>query len=205
MFSKLFNFAVERILKNSFMFELQQKIFNDYEKVRDEFNDYLSKDGIKILDVGCSTGTAAANIFDLAETDYSGIDISEEYITLARNKYGNNKFLTMDATDMKFKDKTFDIVLFNGVMHHMSDELISSCLKEVRRVLKTDGYILIGEPVFTKSMPISTFFLNHDRGKFIRSTQGYENLISEFKLVRKRYFRFSTHRFLSLVLTKDKI
>ena len=53
----------------------------------------------------------------------------------------------MDATDMKFKDKTFDIVLFNGVMHHMSDELIGSCLKEVTRVLKTDGYILIGEPV----------------------------------------------------------
>ena len=187
------------------MFELQQKIFNDYEKVRDEFCDFLSKDGIKILDVGCSTGTAAANIFDLTKTDYSGIDISEEYISLARKKYSHKKFLTMDATDMKFKDQTFDIVLFNGVMHHMSNELIDNCLKEVNRVLKSDGYILIGEPVFTKSMPISTFFLNHDRGKFIRNTQGYENLVSEFKLVRKRYFRFSIHRFLSLVLTKDKV
>tara|TARA_B100000965_G_scaffold403034_1_gene430290 strand:- start:1546 stop:2154 length:609 start_codon:yes stop_codon:yes gene_type:complete len=202
MSSKIINFFVERLLKNSLMFELQQKIFNDYDKVEDEFSDYLSKDNIKILDVGCSTGTAAANIFDLSKTDYIGIDISDEYISLARNKYGYDKFINMDATQMKFDSETFDIVLFNGVMHHMSDKLICDCLKEVRRVLKPNGYILIGEPVFTKSMPISTFFLNHDRGKFIRDTEGYKNLIREFKLERERYFRFSTHRFLSLVLKK---
>ena len=173
-----------------FFFELQQKLFNDYDKVKEEFKDYLFNENIKVLDIGCSTGTAASYLFDFTKGNYTGIDISDKYIQLARKNYSKDSFVKMDATQMDFEDESFDIVLFNGVLHHMSDELIRNCLKEVQRVLKNNGKVLVGEPVFTKSMPISTFFLNHDRGKFIRESDGYKDLISSFKIERERYFRF---------------
>ena len=53
----------------------------------------------RILDVGCSTGTAAANIFDLAETDYSGIDSFSSFICYWRKIFVN---LTSDFGKFSF-------------------------------------------------------------------------------------------------------
>ena len=56
---------IELTLKHAFMFEWQQRVFNDYSVVRVEFSDYLNQNGQKVLDVGCSTGIASRVIFDM--------------------------------------------------------------------------------------------------------------------------------------------
>ncbi len=59
--------------------------------------------------------------------------------------------------------------------------------------------LLIAEPVFTPNDLRSNFFLSLDRGRHIRETGQYEALLSDFRIERQRYFRFSFHRFASFV------
>lgn len=194
--------AIERTLENPAMFELQQKLCNDYTTVSDEFAEFLNQPRLKILDVGCSTGTCAGNIIDMKKHDYTGVDISPKYTAMASLRYPDGKFMAMDARRMSFEDNSFDIVMFNGVLHHMPDDLILDCAKEVNRVVKPEGVVLVGEPVFTDSKPISTFLLKLDRGKFIRDTESYIRVLKPLRVERQRYFPFSAHRFCSIVLKK---
>jgi len=110
----------------------------------------------------------------------------------------------MDGRKLEFPDQSFDVVSFIGVVHHMEDDEIKACLQEVKRVLKPLGYLLWGEPVLTPNELISNIFLSIDRGKYIRESSQYLDLLDGFEVIRKRYFRFSLHRFFSVVAKANK-
>lgn len=50
----------------------------------------------------------------------------------------NVKFYQMDATDMKFKDRCFDMVSIALVLHEADEELAGKLILEAKRVLKDD-------------------------------------------------------------------
>jgi len=188
-----------RLLSVPFVFQLQQRVFNDYGNVKKEFDDYLERGPLRILDIGCSTGACGQAIFDMTRDDYVGIDITERYAKYASRTYARGTYMAMDGRSLRFEDEHFDVVSFIGVLHHMDDETARRSLDEARRVLKADGVLLVAEPVFTANDLRSNLFLSIDRGKHIRESSEYEALASAFRVERKRYFRLSFHRFLSLV------
>lgn len=190
---------LSRVLSVPFVFQLQQRLFNDYGNVRIEFAAYLERGPLRILDVGCSTGAGGQAIFDMARDDYVGIDFTERYTTYASRMYPRGRFMTMDGRALQFEDERFDVVSFIGVLHHMDDETARRSLEEARRVLKPDGALLVAEPVFTANDLRSNCLLSIDRGKHVRESGEYAALASAFRIERKRYFRLSFHRFLSLV------
>jgi SAM-dependent methyltransferase len=187
-----------RILALPGVFQLQQRIFNNYANVRAEFSDYLDRGPVRILDVGCSTGACGQAVFDLERDDYTGIDITDRYVQYAKREYPRGKYVTMDARRMMFESDTFDVISFIGVLHHMDDDTATQSLAQARRVLKKGGTLLVAEPVFTPNDLRSNVFLSLDRGKFIRESAQYERLLANFEIERRRYFRFSFHRFLSV-------
>ena len=192
---------LHRILENPFVFQLQQKVCNNYDAVFDEFSDYLKIKNQSIIEIGCSTANCASEIVDMNNDYYVGVDLDQNYIERAKKNAPLGNFFKMDARKLSFGNSQFDIAVFNGVIHHMDDELILSCLSEVQRVLKENGKILISEPVFSRGI-LSTILLKLDRGNFIRKQEEYKNLFSQFSIERERYFRFSAHKFCSFVLSK---
>jgi hypothetical protein len=60
--------------------------------------------------------------------------------------------------------------------------------------------LLIAEPLFTPGRWYSNALLRADRGRHIRTEEGYLKLAPKWTIERRRTFRFSVHRFLSLVL-----
>lgn len=52
--------------------------------------------------------------------------------------------ILIDARDMKLSDASFHCVFCSGVLEHVDD--YQSVLREVRRVLKTNGVFLVGVP-----------------------------------------------------------
>ena len=190
---------VFKILSNPVFFDLQQKLCNNYENVRVEFSEYLSKPSITVLDLGCSTGRAGREICDMQKQSYVGIDLAPRYIEFAKKNNPMADYRVMDGRNLEFPTHFFDIIMFVGVLHHMDDVTAKACLKEVRRTLKPTGYLLMAEPVFTSNSLLSNIFLSLDRGKFIRESSQYIDLISEFELVKKQYFKLSLHRFISIV------
>ncbi|MFQ6093817.1 MAG: class I SAM-dependent methyltransferase [bacterium] len=49
-----------------------------------------------------------------------------------------------DGQVLPFANKSFDLVLLIGVLHHLEDQ--SNCLQEVRRILRRGGRVFICEP-----------------------------------------------------------
>lgn len=78
---------------------------------------YDLKKEISLLDFGC--GTAA--LLDYIKTNninnisYTGLDISKEFVKVAKEKFSDVTFLCGDILDSDFKISRFDYVIMNGV------------------------------------------------------------------------------------------
>lgn len=194
---------IRQTLSIPLIFDLQQKLCNNYVAMLEEFAGYLKVSGKRILDVGCSTAACAREIVDMKNNSYVGVDIEPQYIETASRRSPLGKFLTLDARSLPFESESFDVVLFCGVWHHMDDALVKDCLREVKRVLTKSGVVLVAEPVFTPGWPVSNFLLSLDRGRHIRTDEDYRRLTKGFEVVRHRFFKLGNHRFYSLVLKKQ--
>ena len=194
---------IHKALEIPFIFELQQRICNDYRQLTNVFESELSLPEGMILDVGCSTGACGRAITKMNSVDYLGIEFEESYAIAAKRRYPHGQYAVMDAKALALAEDTFHTVLFNGVLHHMDDELAKFSMKEAARVLRDDGCILVAEPVFSPGMHLSNFLLRHDRGNFIRGATEYKELFRNLTVVRDGYFPFPPHRFFFSVLEKN--
>lgn len=101
-------------------------------------------DGARILDVATGTGEQA---FAFARQGYEviGIDLSEAMLNIAhqKNKYGNVKFEVADATTLRFPSNSFDVVCVSFALHDMPLFIREKVLKEMVRVTKPKGTIVI--------------------------------------------------------------
>lgn len=96
----------------------------------------------KILDVGCGTGEQIKYWKTLNENLHiEGIDLDEHVVNLAKKK--NLNVSVGNATQLKFKDETFDaVVCLESAFHYKTREKF---LKEAYRVLKKDGKLIIAD------------------------------------------------------------
>ena len=106
--------------------------------------DFPSARGKKVLEIGCGLGTDGAQ-FALAGADYTGIDLTDAAVDLARRRFDlfnlPGAFQTADAENLDFPDESFDVVYSHGVLHHTPD--IVSALEEVHRVLRPGGRAVV--------------------------------------------------------------
>lgn len=112
-----------------------------YQPLIDEIK---KKDEGKILDVGCGTGNILCKIIN-GRRELYGIDLSKNMIEESRKKLGKNADIKLaDAEHIPYSDNMFDILICNASFHHYIHP--EKVLKEMKRVLKNGGKLLIGEP-----------------------------------------------------------
>ena len=104
-----------------------------------------------ILDYGCGRGSNSLKYLHYGARKVYGIDLSPVYISNAielMRQAGYDEslfdFRVMDAHALEFEGNTFDLILGNGILHHLNPDI---ALKEVYRVLKPDGRVLFLEPL----------------------------------------------------------
>lgn len=113
-----------------------------WEEVGFLFSDYL-KEGDNVLDLGCGNGRYF-DFFKGRKIKYIGVDNSERLIKIAKRKYGDNNFITADALNLPFAENSFNKVYSIAVLHHFpSKGLRNQFLTQIKRVLKTDGYLIL--------------------------------------------------------------
>jgi ubiquinone/menaquinone biosynthesis C-methylase UbiE len=173
MLDKLQDIVVGGILKFPKLFDLWLKFNNPFKAAIIKENIRLDGNPKKLLEIGCGTGNLAM-IFP--KECYIGVDIDSGYIEYARKKFDRN-FLVMPGEKLTFKDNSFDYILLSSVLHHMDDELCKAVFKECSRVIKKDGRVVILEPEKPPlTAPVDYVLCKLDRGKFIRSKEGYTDL-----------------------------
>ncbi len=115
------------------------------------------KEGEKVLDLGSGAGI---DVFLAAEKVGSGLvvglDMTEEMVKkserIAENYgYSNVEFKVGEMEDLPFKDDYFDVILSNCVINLSPDK--SRTFKEVHRVLKLGGRIVISDLVVRGELP----------------------------------------------------
>lgn len=100
--------------------------------------------GKKVLEIGCGLGTDGAQ-FALSGADYTGVDLTEAAVDLARSRFQFSDlpgtFMTADAEHLDFPDGSFDIVYSHGVLHHTPDT--QGAINEIHRVLRSGGRAVV--------------------------------------------------------------
>jgi cyclopropane fatty-acyl-phospholipid synthase-like methyltransferase len=99
-----------------------------------------------VLDIGCGNGNHAL-FFAEQGLSAAGVDVSESAIELARQRATGRgldiDFEVGDAADTSWADDTFDLVVSDGVLDHVSFSEAKSILAEIRRVSTPDAYIFL--------------------------------------------------------------
>jgi ubiquinone/menaquinone biosynthesis C-methylase UbiE len=99
----------------------------------------------KVLEIGTSTGFTAIEIAKLTGSRIFAIDINEVSLEEARTRAHLSrvadkiKFIKQDVTNLRFRDKSFDLVFVGNVFSLVSDR--GKAFSEVERVTKDTGFI----------------------------------------------------------------
>lgn len=101
--------------------------------------------GARVLDMACGTG---AQSIAFAKKGFSvvGVDLSPDMLAQAKKKIRKDydmTFLCQDASSVPYADSHFDLATISFGLHNMPEEIGAAVLKEMRRVTKPNGKIVI--------------------------------------------------------------
>jgi cyclopropane fatty-acyl-phospholipid synthase-like methyltransferase len=130
----------------------------------------------RVLDVGCGTGRYLE--FMPNDVDYTGVDLSSQYIEFAKNKYkSRGTFICGDVSQMPNLKGAFDLVYATGLLHHISDENAVKLFQSVQPLLSPNGRFITLDPTFIDNQsPIARFIIKQDRGQHVRHSSMYVEL-----------------------------
>lgn len=140
----------------------------------------------KFLDVGCKIGGSftISNQFGYLPEEGLGIDININSV----NKFikTGNHGIVADATDLPFKDSTFELVIFSHVIEHLPNkEMGFKSLMECIRV--SSKYVFLALPFFDEddylnSLGLKTYYSDWVGHKNkVHLTEILENIPNSFK------------------------
>ena len=133
---------------------LPEVVISSYCGVGNPFSLGPINKGDVILDIGCGAGvdTILAAMMAGPTGKAAGIDIVPEMLQRATSNLGmtglkNVSFMKTSGEDLPFEDAEFDVVISNGVINLIPDK--AALLKEVMRVLKPGGRLMVADQVAT--------------------------------------------------------
>jgi len=132
-----------------------------------KFNQFL-KTRKFILDAGTGLGNSAKHHSSNKDAMVFGIDASES-IDYAYKKYGkesNIHFIQADIRQLPFKEKFFDFIVSDQVLHHTKNTKTS--FKYLTEFLQKKGYVSIY--VYNKKAPIREFADDYIRSETTKMT-----------------------------------
>jgi len=139
-----------------------------------------NKKNFKILDAGCGEGALVVR-YRKKGYDIKGFDLN----------YSSKYIKKGDITRIPFSNEKFDLVLCLDVLEHIEFEKQKEAIKELNRVLRKKGTLILGVPNLANFISRISFLLT---GKLIRTSDIYRHKgdrpINEFiQLLKKNNFK----------------
>jgi len=112
---------------------------------RQEYQAFVERcRGRRMLEMGCGIAMAGRLLSEHG-ADYFGIDASRRSLALAQTHLGQQglraRFTNADGTSLPFADGTFEVVLSDGVVHHIPD--MERACRELVRVTAPGGTVRV--------------------------------------------------------------
>ena len=178
----------------------KEQVENYQQQIRNEEWKWLKQEipeNSKFLDVGCGSGYAMQMASKDLNCDCTGVDPDPGAHGVGRYLKSliiDEKIVKGFAEKLPLEDNSFDVVFSSHVLEHVNDEQKS--LREMKRVLKDDGLLIIGMPtasmalinlvstiLFTTHIKIYEFF------RFFLTKDIHKNLFKIFRVKSHSYPR----------------
>lgn len=178
--------GLKRILTLAWAYKLFQVLVGSRSGKRwmsDHF--WQARPGQKVVDIGCGPGNIVEHL--QPGVRYAGFDISPQYIAHARARFAGDPdkvFVVGVAEDFIAELPPAlagaDLVMMNGLMHHLEDHEALTALRLARAALAPEGRLICLEPSFLlQQSPVSRWLLQRDRGRNVRSEQQWKALVRQ--------------------------
>lgn len=171
---------MKRVLRHPGIYQLYQEFGGFFGARVKAIRAYLEiAPGARIIDIGCGPGYIVEHL--PAGIDYVGLDIDQPSIDQAKALFGDRgRFLTrfFDAGAVDDLGPA-DIVMMNGVMHHIGDADLAATLGHVKAALKPGGVLFTLDGAYRPGQSrIDKWLLDNDRGVHVRDAEGYRALLA---------------------------
>jgi ubiquinone/menaquinone biosynthesis C-methylase UbiE len=133
---------------------------------RYKFASQLGK-GKDVLDIACGSGYGSDFLVKAGAKHVVGVDISEEAIRYCKWKYTDDAldFVVGSVERIPMEDNSVDLVVSFETIEHVDEDAQKAFLSEIRRVLRSDGRLLMSTPnvdFFPKGNPFHVHELTQD-------------------------------------------
>lgn len=91
----------------------------------------------KVLEIGCSSGFLTKYLGKV-----TAIDTSKHMLKIAKRRNPAAKVILADMFNMPFKKDTYDKVVTMRVWNHLNREDLIKAIREAKRVLKRNGWLI---------------------------------------------------------------
>ena len=119
-----------------------------------------------ILDIGIGSGVLLPSLCQYGNV--YGIDIELKFVKKSRKVIEVHKInailLNADIIHLPFQDNKFDTIYCISVLEHIKD--LDSVLKEISRVMKNNGILIVGVPV--EGVLVNAFFRYRKIDEYVR-------------------------------------
>lgn len=117
----------------------------------------ISQDG-QVLEVGCGRGNILRELQSIRQfSGYYGIDVAPYIINMNKEEFSNINWDVGTAYHIPYSDGKFDICYSHYVLEHLI--YIEAALKEMMRVLKPDGKLILIFPDFVELKVMCSQFI----------------------------------------------
>lgn len=129
-----------------------------YQKLFDVEHRYLTNKipvNSKVLDIGCGEGRNIKSILEVTQ-NVCGVDNDAKAVEDAKQNLPNAQVIQGEAINLPYQDKEFDVVTFLMILPNLDNDK-ESAFKEIARVLKDDGFVILStfaETAFEERMRI---------------------------------------------------
>ncbi len=106
------------------------------------------REGVKVLDVACGTGVLFPDYAAIG-AKVTGIDISQEMVKRAKEKFPQTEVICGDVLDYSFEDKFDAIMIYNAFPHFPKPEKL---IEKLSLLVKKSGRLSIAHGISEKEL-----------------------------------------------------
>lgn len=170
---------MKHVLAHPALYQAYQELGGFFGARVKAIRDYLPLGaGARVIDIGCGPGHIVRHL--PRGIDYVGLDIDPPSIDYARRRFG-----ALGQFHVRFFDEgavadlgPADVVMMNGVMHHIGDGDLAATLAHVKAALKPGGVLFTLDGAYAPGQSrMAKWLLDNDRGVHVRDAAGYRRLL----------------------------
>lgn len=139
----------------------------------------------ELLEIGSGQGHLVKYLTEHGFRRVVGTEVNQDYIEFAQTNFGL-ELKQMSGQQLEFDDGYFDFVLSFDVFEHIAET--DQHLREVRRVLKSEGHYLLGTPNKWTNIPFEVI-----KEKSLTKYKNYHVALHDYWQLKNRLSKHGFH------------